>query len=425
MKLPFSESFSSEVELAAVELSCAIERRVAEDPRVPYPVFTLDHPDTHDFDDAISASLSEDGRCLHCRVCVSHPGPELTPGSPVFEEAQIRGASIYLPDRVVPMLPAILSDGTLSLKQGYVRQALCLSFTIPSDPSLWVTAVDYSLDIHPVRVTRNVIYGQDFPAEFPVTLMNRWADWRRRTRSAAGAVILPRVRTRPAKQCDGSVVLSVTERDDPEHRLLEELMVYFNVCVADWCVVNATPCLYRGSEPNRNPEQVALWLRHSDQALARTQVFRHSGRALTSLVPVKHHTVGVERYTQATSPVRRFSDVLVHGAIGAVRRGEFPLGGPAMLARFRASETGSDAGRQLTRHEERAAFHAYYGGRSDQSILILAPRRASGNEEMDAVISDLEIPVRLRTRLPVAAGDRVVARWVAGAGDRLVFQAIE
>jgi hypothetical protein len=95
-----------------------------------------------------------------------------------------------------------------------------------------------------------------------------------------------------------------------------------------------------------------------------------------------------------------------------------------MLARFRASETGSDAGRRLTRHEERLAFQSYYGGRSDQSIVILAPRRSSGNEEVDAVIADMEIPVRLRTRLPVAAGDRVVARWVADAGDKLVFQAM-
>jgi len=424
LRLPFSESFSSEVELAAVELSRAIERRVAEDPRLPYPVFTLDHPDTHDFDDAISANLSEDGRCLHCRVCISHAGPELTPGSPVFEQAQIRGASIYLPDRVVPMLPAILSDGTLSLKQGHVRQALCLSFTLPSDPAMWVTPVDYSLDVHPVRVTRNVVYGQEFPSDFPALLMNQWADWRRRTRSAVGAVILPRVRARPAKLADGSVVLSVTERDDAEHRMLEELMVFFNECVAEWCYLHAAPCLYRGSEPHRNPDQVALWLRHSDHALARTQVFRHAGRALTSLQPVKHHTAGVERYAQATSPVRRFGDVLVHAAVGALLRGEPALAGPAMLARFRASETGSDAGRRLTRHEERLAFQSYYGGRSDQSIVILAPRRSSGNEEVDAVIADMEIPVRLRTRLPVAAGDRVVARWVADAGDKLVFQAM-
>jgi exoribonuclease II len=424
LSLSLSEPFSSDVEQAAFEVAESIVRRVGLDDRVPYPVFTLDHPDTHDFDDAISARLSGDGQYLHCRVCVSHPGPELAPGTPVFEEAQRRGASIYLPDRVVPMLPSILSDDALSLKQGCVRQALCLQFTLPSNPNLWVAPVDYSLEIHPVHVTRNVVFGESLPGDFPATLMNQWTDWRRRARISAGAVILPRVRTRPAKLSDGTVVLSVTERDDAEHRMIEELMVCFNERVADWCVRHAIPCLYRGSEPHRNPDQVARWLRHSDYALARTHVFRHAGRALTSLQPVKHHTVGVERYAQATSPVRRFSDVLVHAAIGASFRGESPLPGPAMLARFQASEAGSEAGRRLTRDEERRAFHTYYSSRSEQTVSILVPRRAVANEELDAAIADLEISVRLRTRLPAAAGDRVIARWAGDEGGKLVFEAI-
>ena len=424
MRLPFPESFSSEVEQVAVALADVIERRVADELRAPHPVFTLDHPDTHDFDDAISAQFSGDGRYLHCKVCVSHPGPELAPGSLVFEEAQRRGASIYLPDRVVPMLPAILSEDVLSLKQGRVRQALCLEFVIPSAPALWVPSIEYSLHVHPVRVIRNVLYGHELPTDFPAALMYQWSDWRRRIRSSAGAVILPRVRTRPAKGQDGRVALCVTERDDAEHRMIEELMIFFNSCVAEWCFLRSVPCLYRSSEPYRNPEQVALWLCHADQALARSQVFRHAGRAITSLVPTRHHTVGVDRYTQATSPVRRFSDVLVHAAVGASLRGVSSLPGPAMLARFRASEAGSEAGRRLTRHEERLAFQAYYGGLPDQNILILVPRRASANDELDAVVADQEIPVRLRTRLPVAAGDRVVARWVEVGGDRLVFQAI-
>jgi exoribonuclease-2 len=424
LNLPFSESFQADVEQASVEMARTIVLRLAAEHRVPRPVFTLDHPDTHDFDDAISARLSDDGLYVHCAVCVSHPGPELAPGNPVFEEAQRRGASIYLPDRVVPMLPPILSDDMLSLKQGCVRHALCLQFKLSVDPDLWRSANEYSLDIHPVYITRNVIFGDSLPDEFAATLMYKWADWRRQTRMNDGAVILPRVRSRPAKLSDGSVVLSVTERDDPAHRMIEELMVFFNECVANWCVHQRVPCLFRGSEPHRNPEQVTRWLRHSDSALARTHVFRHTGRSLTSITPVKHYTVGVERYAQATSPVRRFSDVLVHAAIGALFRGEPALPAPAMLARFQASENGSDAGRRLTRNEERLAFFSYFASRGDTTSVILVPRRAVENEEVDAVIADLEIPVRLRTRLPVAAGDRVVARWAADAGGRLLFHAI-
>ncbi len=322
-------------------------------------LITIDGADARDFDDAVFCERSGDGwRLLVAIADVAH---YVQVGSALDKQATIRGTSVYFPDRVVPMLPEVLSNGLCSLNPKVDRLCMVCDMRIGKDGQ--VTSVKFVEAV--MRSSARLTYSQvgDFlegkstdsvpKSLHPVVrelhaLYKVFADARRRR----GAIELDLPQTRFELGENGEIIgIRAVARNDA-HRLIEECMITANVQAATFLHKNKIPGLYR-VHPKPDPERfdelrlylVSLGLKvpHPDHVNSKqfndllTQVKDRPDSAAISMSMLRslthaeytpnnigHFGLGLDAYAHFTSPIRRYPDLLVHRAIRHIIRGGKP-----------------------------------------------------------------------------------------------------
>ncbi len=317
---------------------------------------TIDGADARDFDDAVFCEKSGQGwRLLVAIADVSH---YVSVSSELDKEATRRGTSVYFPDRVVPMLPEVLSNGLCSLNPKVDR--LCMVCDMQVDASGTVSRSSFYEAV--MRSKARLTYSQvsaflegeaqpDLPKDLQPsirelhTLYNVLAEARQRR----GAIEIDLPQTKFKLNDDGEIDrIEVVPRNDA-HRLIEECMIAANVQAAMFLKKNKIPGLYR-VHPKPDPDRfndlrlylVSLGLKvpHPDHVEPRhfTQLIRQVKgrpdsaaimmamlRSLThaeySPTNIGHFGLALESYAHFTSPIRRYPDLLVHRAIRHIVRG--------------------------------------------------------------------------------------------------------
>ncbi len=205
-------------------------------------IITIDPADARDFDDAISLTKNEVG---HWRlgVHIADVAHFVQPGSPLDREAKRRGTSVYLPTRVLPMLPEVISNGLASLQQGRVRytNSVFIEFTPEGIP------VDTEFAKSAIKVVQRFAYEEVLPvvqdsaiSKTKVTAkvrqllcdMHELAMTLRRRRFEKGSLDLnlPEVKLDFGK--DGRVIGAHEAEHDESHQMIEEFMLAANIAVA-------------------------------------------------------------------------------------------------------------------------------------------------------------------------------------------------
>ncbi len=378
------------VEFTAEELALASEATLVEgwdrdrrDLR-HLAVFTIDGEGTRDIDDALSVEHHESGG-FQVGIHITDPSVYIAHDGPLDHIARARGTSIYLPDGVIPMLPPALSEGSLSLAPGKDRAAL--SFLVDYDAD--AQPCGYGIELTQVRSRRKLTYdevdeiletGVDELARQLETL-DQVAVGRVEIRLEGGAVIMeiPETKQKPiwsdADQEDLERVDVEIVEDTPARILVRELMVLAGELAADFCDKHRVPVLYRSQTP---PDDQAQEERLSGRRLdlhAAMAARRHMRRAELAMEPAAHFGLGVPSYVQATSPIRRYSDLVSHRQIAAVVRGE-----PAPISREEllglASQIEALCGDATVVERERRRYWA---------LVHLRPVK---RENLDAVVVD-------------------------------------
>ncbi|MCC5972845.1 MAG: ribonuclease R [Rubellimicrobium sp.] len=326
------------------------------------PLVTIDPEDARDHDDAVAAWPDPDpgnpgGHVLV--VAIADVAHYVRPASALDREARKRGNSVYFPDRVVPMLPDHLSGDLCSLHEGVDRPCIALRMRITARGqkighgfSRAMMRSAASLSYHEVQAAQD---GQ--PTERTAPLMERvitplFAAYEalaqaRRDRQPLD-IDLPE---RRIVLSDEGRVTSVAFRERLEaHRLIEEFMVLANVAAAETLVEKRTPLLFRVHEEPK-PDKLEALREVAEAAgltLAKGQVLRteHLNRLLSqaegtdhdeliNLATLRamtqayynaenfgHFGLSLAKYAHFTSPIRRYSDLVVHrGLISAHRWG--------------------------------------------------------------------------------------------------------
>ncbi len=320
-------------------------------------VFTIDPADARDFDDAIDVEPDGRGGWV-LRVHIADVGAYVPSCGALDLEARARGTSVYLPDRVIPMLPEALSNGACSLRPGEDR--LARTVTMRFDPQGERT----DLEVEPtvIRSSRRLTYEEadglirggaedrDLAHHFrPALQLARVL--RRRMRSR-GALEITGREFRVAWGPDGRPAGFQRQVQTESHRLIEVFMVEANRAVADFCGWSSLPVLYRvhpdpddeareklegrlrelGIEP---PASIDL---HADQLsrlmdeyrggpledLVSEAVLRSMRKAEYSPANDGHFGLALHSYMHFTSPIRRYPDLLVHQVLSALDAGELP-----------------------------------------------------------------------------------------------------
>ncbi len=336
----FPEETIEDAGLAA-KLPLSEDRR--EDLRA-IPIVAIDPADARDHDDAIWAEPDGEGG-FRAIVAIADVSFYVRPGSLIDREARKRGNSVYFPDRVVPMLPEVLSADVCSLRQGEDRAAMACHLTIDSQGH--VTAWRFTRAV--VRIAENIAY-EDAQAridsgEESETLQNLWACWKllAAARSRRDPLELELPERRVVLDEKGRIAeIAVRERLDA-HRVVEDFMIAANVAAAKALESKAAPVVYRLHEPPGREKLVALkdYLATFGRKLAMGQVItpglfnrllkdvadegermlimeavlRSQTQAYYGPRNMGHFGLALGSYAHFTSPIRRYSDLLVHRAL--------------------------------------------------------------------------------------------------------------
>ncbi len=314
-------------------------------------VFTIDGVDAKDFDDAIHVERLPKGYRIGVHIAdVSHYVKE---GSLLDQEAFLRGTSVYLPGRVLPMLPERLSNGVCSLKPGEDR--LVLSVLVDLTEDLKVKRVRFAEGV--IRSVARLTYteveafaeGFGLPEEHAflaedLSLLLELTQRMRKKRLEQGALdfSFPEVKV----EVEEGVLHLIPQAEPRARSLIEELMLLANRLVAEHLVRKGLPALYRvHEEPLEEAyEKLRLALARlgytlpekvSSKALQRVLLEAKgrpeepvvAGLVLRSLRLARyaaenlgHFGLAMEHYLHFTSPIRRYPDLVVHRVLRAALR---------------------------------------------------------------------------------------------------------
>lgn len=312
-------------------------------------IITIDGDSSKDFDDAVGVIKTEDGWILKVNIAdVSHYVKE---NSELDKEALKRGTSTYVTDRVVPMLPQVLSNGICSLNPDEVRLTLTCEMHVGKNGEIKDYRIYPSFIKSHARMTyanvNKILFGDpkttsqyEFLNEMLHDLRD-CADSIRKQRHEKGAIDFETQEAEIIVNDIGYPVdIRVRERGHAE-RIIEDCMIAANVSVADYMNKNQIPCLYRvHGEPeikklrnfeetssslgckftlqkaNVTPKEIQSYLeKHIDDEnypILSTILLRCMQKAKYDAKCLGHFGLAEEEYLHFTSPIRRYPDLVVH-----------------------------------------------------------------------------------------------------------------
>lgn len=388
-------------------------------------IYTIDPDDARDFDDAIQIEKTENGWRLGVHIAdVSHYVPT---ESALDKEAFTRGNSVYLADRVIPMLPERLSNGICSLKPQVERltRSVFIEFTRQGK----MKGARFSRSV--IRSVSRLTYKQAFailtgetPEPLPLTVPDRtehipaavaenirlaWelASVLRRNRFASGSLDLEFPEVKVWLDAEGKPVKLEKIENDISHQLIEEFMLAANEAVARETKHRNFPAVYRvhdqpaeekllefrqlvrsydyrvGDLTNRDEIQRLLeMIKGTPEEYALKIAFLRSlRRASYEVEPRGHYGLAKINYTHFTSPIRRYADLVVHRVLGDIsdRRQRLAAADmPSVAAHISQTERTADDAERESVKLKKIEFFSLAASRQDRFEAVILDVRNYG-----------------------------------------------
>jgi exoribonuclease-2 len=269
--------------------------------------FSIDDVSTKDMDDAISLERTRDGYRLG--IHITDAAALIPAQSELDTEAKRRAISIYCPEIVVNMLPEVLSEGALSLIAGQLRLALSCIIELDHRFSILATRVTPSIIRVGKRYTYKEVDESLYQSESELHLLYNITSHFEEQRIQKGALKGGKKEMLVVLDASGGLSLNEIDENSPARSLVAECMVLANSVFAEFGDKNNIPLIYRGqsapepSEPNEGDE-------NSDSSAQTYQLRSKLKKSFTSVTPVRHTSLALDAYIQATSPIRRYADIV-------------------------------------------------------------------------------------------------------------------
>ena len=353
------------------------------------PIFTIDSRDAKDLDDAISVKRTDFGYTLGVHIAdVSHYVKE---GSAIDEEAINRGTSVYFADRVIPMLPEVLSNGACSLNAG--TDKLAFSALIELDKEGHITKYDFKKTIINSKVrgvysevneildgtASEEILNKYAPVMESLMTAKELADILKANSAARGTMELDSGESKFILDENGICIDIMPRVSGEAEQLIEQMMVTANIAAAKFSLDHKLPFLYRvhgTPDPKRVEELVTLlqlvgvpckeivkpnpetqdFAAILDrvrglpcETLVSQRLLRTMEKARYSTEETGHFGLALSDYSHYTSPIRRYPDTSIHRVLSA-----FVEGMPAEEVRRRYAQFCETSAAESSRNEIRA-----------------------------------------------------------------------
>lgn len=354
-------SFSVQTEKDVQKVSVPLNDKNRTDLR-HIPFVTIDGADARDFDDAVWAEKdtntdNKDG--YHIMIGIADVAWYVRSGSALDRDAWLRGNSVYFPDKVLPMLPFELSNGVCSLNPNEPRAAIVCEIWIDKNgrkrKHLFHRAIIQSIKRLTYDEVEDAIQGKKTinSLEKQISALHDTYQLLRKQRHKRGVIEID-VPEQVVHVNEQGKVTNISARVQTESmQLIEELMILANVSAAETLEEKGKPVMYRvHDKPSlekintlnrfllsihykaKNPltshsisgdfNEILKHFDGSEQDFAVNEtILRSQSQARYDSENIGHFGLALERYAHFTSPIRRYSDIMVHRAlISALKMGE-------------------------------------------------------------------------------------------------------
>lgn len=343
-ELPYK--FPEEVERAAQAIPTAItaeeiaKRRDFRD----ICTFTIDPHDAKDFDDALSYQILDNGH-IEVGIHIADVSHYLEENDLIDVEAQERATSVYLVDRVIPMLPEVLSNGLCSLRPQ--EEKLCFSavFTLNEAAEIQEQWFGRTIILSDHRFTyeeaQAIIEGKKDPLDEVVNTLDGLAKQLRQKRMQSGAISFEKTETKFKLDEEGNPIEVYLKESKDAHKLIEEFMLLANRKVAEYIGKQELTFVYR-THDEPDPEKLTIFSQFlrkfgynlqtqgkkkiaqsmnelfgelhgkKEEGMLSTLAIRTMAKASYTTENIGHYGLAFDYYSHFTSPIRRYPDVIVH-----------------------------------------------------------------------------------------------------------------
>jgi exoribonuclease-2 len=272
---------------------------------------TIDGQSTLDFDDALSFETRDDHFLVG--IHISDVAQYIKKDDLLDREARSRGSSIYMPDNRISMAPPLLAEHRLSLKKGHLRPAISTMVKI----SLSGDIISYDIFPSIIRVDQQLSYFEaNISAEEgqAIAALHDIATRFRETRMSQGAIQITLPEINVWLDESGAPMVNRVNRESPGRMLIAEMMILSNWLSARFLAENKTPAIFRSQ-----PKPKDRILKNGTGTLFQNWMQRKLlNRFVLRTGPEQHCGLGLDAYVTATSPIRKYFDLVTQRQLRAV-----------------------------------------------------------------------------------------------------------
>ncbi|MEO1519886.1 MAG: ribonuclease R family protein [Cyanobacteria bacterium J06633_2] len=371
-------------------------------------VCTIDDESTLEIDDGLSVEFLENG-LYQVWVHIADPTRWIQPGDALDLDARRRASTVYLPTGMIPMFPPALATGPMSLTQGQVCCALSFGIVLSNEGRIDTYSIRPSLIRPTYRLTYedvDEILELGVSAEPELEALAKLAERRRTWRQAQGAISIHMPES-SIKVRDDEITIQVLDASK-SRELVAEMMILAGEVAGHYGSEHGIPLPFRGQTQPELPtddELVAL----PAGPVRYCAIRRCMPRSEMNTSPIRHAGLGLELYTQVTSPIRRYTDLLCHFQIKAHLRGEALPYDEETLQQMVQSATSTAYEATLVERQTKRYWGLEFLRRHDQQTWqALMLRWLRPHEGLGLVLLEdlgLELPIQLNRSIEL--GDRL------------------
>ncbi len=372
-------------------------------------VYTIDDESTREIDDGLSLEEDSTGK-QRLWIHIADPTRLVSPGDELDLEARRRSTSMYLPTGTISMFPTELATGPMSLVQGQVCPALSFAVVLEEDGAV----KEYSIHASLIKPTYRLTYDDvdqmlelGITAEPEIAQLAYWAKQRQQWRKSQGSINIQMPEASIKVKGDDEITIELLDNSQ-SRQLVAEMMILTGEVAGRYGQEHGIPLPFRGQpQPELPPQEELIQLPAGPVRFCALR--RCMPRSEMSIMPIRHAGLALNTYTQATSPIRRYTDLLTHFQIKAHLRGdELPF--PAedlkgiMYSVTASAQEASLVERQTNRYWSLEYLRRHIG----EVWQVMLLRWLREDEDLGLILLEelgLELPHRFRRT--VALGDRL------------------
>jgi exoribonuclease-2 len=286
-------------------------------------IYTIDDESTEEIDDGLSLEFLGENQSPRIWVHIADPTRLVSPGDELDLEARRRSTSLYLPTGMISMFPTELATGPMSLVQSKVCPALSFAITLTDSGAV----LDYNIYPTWVKPTYRLTYEDvdemlelGITAESEIVELFNWAKLRRKWRRSQGSISIQMPEALIKVKSDEEITIDLLDESN-SRALVAEMMILAGEVAGRYGQDHNIPVPFRGQpQPELPPEEELIQLPPGPVRFCALR--RCMPRSEISINPCRHASLGLDTYTQVTSPIRRYTDLLTHFQLKAHLRGD-------------------------------------------------------------------------------------------------------